>query len=501
MPLSFARMLLGHSGKSTGTLTASASPINEGGEVVFTLPVSGYSDGDTFPYTITGISAADITQGLTGNMTVSGENATVTINVVADNLTEGGETMTFTADDQNVGVVINDTSTTPITYSVTRNKSTITEALANPYGGGSNAANEVRFTITASSAPSDSVSYSVSGITSADLTTPSTFPHGSASGGTLNFSGGTTATLNFRAWRDYETEGVQTLTVTVGGASASVSISDNTISSTVSTTNQFTKSADYANGGTNVYWGTINTGANGNTGTLNGSSTGYPQYVVIMGMVWYDDDATSSSNIATVSSVRSNSTSGAYWTVTNDNYNDNPSPKFRTAFAHVQGSQAGYCSPRIIFNRSINHFRGVIWTCYNVHGINPDFIRYQFARGSYSNVRLTPDDTYAPQYLVDHQTGDLALGAAIASGVSNTSTYGTYGQLRNGQNSSYSSFATTVSEGYMNGSDSSDGVFKFGYWGTTGSNNAGLNWRTGSGTYPILGYANVNKYYPNYNTN
>ena len=499
MPFSFARMLLGHSGKSTGTLTASASPINEGGAVVFTLPVSGYSNGDTFPYTITGIQSADITQGLTGNMTVSGDNATATINVVADNLTEGGETMTFAADGQNVGVVINDTSTTPITYSVTRNKSSVNENVANPYGGGANASNEVQFTITASSAPSGSVSYSVSGITSGDLTTPSTQPYGSASGGTLTFSG-QTATLNFRLWRDYATEGTETLTVTVGGASASVSITDSTISSTVSTTNQVTRAVDYASGGTYFYWGNTNTGATNATGSLAGSSTGYPAYVCIMGIVFYDDDATSSSNIATVSSVTTYSNGGANWTVTNDNYTDNPSPKYRTAFAHIQGSQAsGTINPRIIFSRAVNHFRATIWTCYNVHGINPNFIRYQFARGNYGTIRLTPDDTYAPQYLYDHQTGDLALGACIAPGVSNTSTYGTYGQLRSGQNSNYSSFATTDYEGYTNGSDSTDGVFKFGHWGTTSSNNAGLNWRTGN--YPVLGYANVNKYYPGANTN
>lgn len=96
---------------STGTLTRSASSVNEGGSVTFTLPTTGYANGSTFPYTITGISAADITQGLTGNMTVSNNAATVTITTVADvSSGEGAETMTFTADGQSVNVTINDTS-------------------------------------------------------------------------------------------------------------------------------------------------------------------------------------------------------------------------------------------------------------------------------------------------------------------------------------------------------------------------------------------------------
>ena len=99
--------------QSTGTLTSSVSSVNEGGSVTFTLPTTGYSDGTTFAYTITGIQVGDISQGLTGNMTVASNNATVTINIVADATTEGAQTMTFSADGQSVNVTINDTSTGP----------------------------------------------------------------------------------------------------------------------------------------------------------------------------------------------------------------------------------------------------------------------------------------------------------------------------------------------------------------------------------------------------
>jgi len=107
--------------QSTGTLTRSASSVDEGSSVTFTLPVSGYTNGDTIPYTISGIQAGDLSPAtLTGNMVVSGSNATKTITTVADLTTEGAQTMTFNADNQSVSVTINDTSVAPA-VTLTRN--------------------------------------------------------------------------------------------------------------------------------------------------------------------------------------------------------------------------------------------------------------------------------------------------------------------------------------------------------------------------------------------
>lgn len=103
----------GITSQSIGTLVASANNVNEGSTVTFTLAVTGYANGYTFPYTITGIQAGDISQGLTGVMTVSGNSATVDITATADLTTEGVQTMTFTSQGQSVNVTINDTSTTP----------------------------------------------------------------------------------------------------------------------------------------------------------------------------------------------------------------------------------------------------------------------------------------------------------------------------------------------------------------------------------------------------
>lgn len=104
---------------STGTLVSSVSAVNEGSSVLFTLPTAGYANGATFPYTITGISAADLNpQTLSGNMVVSGSSATKTITARSDVTTEGAETMTFSADGQSVNVTINDTSLSPPSYSI-----------------------------------------------------------------------------------------------------------------------------------------------------------------------------------------------------------------------------------------------------------------------------------------------------------------------------------------------------------------------------------------------
>lgn len=104
----------GATGAATGTLTASTTVVNEGQGVTFTLPTTGYANGTTFPYTITGVSSSDISQNLSGNISVSNNSASITINTVADNTTEGTEYMVFSVDGQSRTVQINDTSLTPL---------------------------------------------------------------------------------------------------------------------------------------------------------------------------------------------------------------------------------------------------------------------------------------------------------------------------------------------------------------------------------------------------
>lgn len=102
-------------------LSASATNVNEGQSVTFTLQTSGLPDGTKVPYLITGISAADITGSLTGDFVLNTQGkATVTITTVEDRLTEGVEVLTLALIDypsirRNVNV--NDTSRSP-SYSV-----------------------------------------------------------------------------------------------------------------------------------------------------------------------------------------------------------------------------------------------------------------------------------------------------------------------------------------------------------------------------------------------
>ena len=113
----------------TRSLTRSASAVDEGNSVTFNLEASNVNTGDTFAYTITGVSSADIGgASLTGNFTMPGEacsgtlTAAQTFSITADASTEGTETMTMTLDGtgETASVTVNDTSPTPApAYSLT----------------------------------------------------------------------------------------------------------------------------------------------------------------------------------------------------------------------------------------------------------------------------------------------------------------------------------------------------------------------------------------------
>ena len=73
----------------TYSLSTSASTINEGQSFTVTLDTTNVANGTNVPYTITGVSSADIGGvSLTGTFTILNNSATITINVTADNLTD-----------------------------------------------------------------------------------------------------------------------------------------------------------------------------------------------------------------------------------------------------------------------------------------------------------------------------------------------------------------------------------------------------------------------------
>jgi plastocyanin len=101
---------------ATYSLSSSAASVNEGSTLTITLTTTGVSDAVNVPYTISGVTSADISDAsLTGNLTVTNGTANVVLTIAEDTLTEGTETLVFALDNGNATqqVTINDTSVTP----------------------------------------------------------------------------------------------------------------------------------------------------------------------------------------------------------------------------------------------------------------------------------------------------------------------------------------------------------------------------------------------------
>ena len=104
----------------TYSLSASRASVNEGENFTVSLTTTDVAQSTTVPYTITGVSSADInTASLTGNFVIGADGtASLLVETSEDaSLSEGTETFTLTLDNgaDNVSVTINDTSidTTP----------------------------------------------------------------------------------------------------------------------------------------------------------------------------------------------------------------------------------------------------------------------------------------------------------------------------------------------------------------------------------------------------
>ena len=146
----------------TYALSGSAANVDEGNSLVVTLSTANLADATTIPYTITGVSSADIGGvSLTGNFTIASNTATVTLAITADSTTEGAETLVLSLNGlaTNLSTTINDTSLTPgATHTLTRSATTVSEG------------NSVTLTLTTTNvADATTVPYTLSGVTSGDL--------------------------------------------------------------------------------------------------------------------------------------------------------------------------------------------------------------------------------------------------------------------------------------------------------------------------------------------
>jgi hypothetical protein len=195
---------------ATYSLFSNSSSVNEGSSATFTLITTNLASGSSVPYTLSGISAADISGGsLSGNAVVNSSGvATISVTLLNDSLTEGTETLTVTAGSANASTVINDTSKGIATYSLSAASASVDEGSVATFN-----------LLTTNVAAGTSISYTIGGVSSADIT-------GGALSGVAIVNSSGTATIAIPTIADLATEGAETLTVTAQGKSASMTIND-----------------------------------------------------------------------------------------------------------------------------------------------------------------------------------------------------------------------------------------------------------------------------------
>ena len=199
----------------TYNLVRSASIINEGASVSFTLYTTNLSNGTNIPYIVTGINAGDLTAGaLSGNFVV-GSASTVTFNTNTDLITEGPETLTITLTGPGVSAscAIVDTSETPVpTYTLTRSASSVNEGEI------------VTFRLTTTNVPDNTqVNFNIVGVNPADIN------FAPLSGYFIIQNN--TDIIGFNVSNDLMVEGLEVLGIQLvnGRASSSVNIIDTSI--------------------------------------------------------------------------------------------------------------------------------------------------------------------------------------------------------------------------------------------------------------------------------
>ena len=106
---------------ATYSLSNNSYSVNEGSTASFTLTTKNLASGTSVPYTLSGVSSADVSGGLSGTAVVNSSGvATISATLLNDNLTEGAETLTVTAVGASASTVVNDTSKQSLS-STTRN--------------------------------------------------------------------------------------------------------------------------------------------------------------------------------------------------------------------------------------------------------------------------------------------------------------------------------------------------------------------------------------------
>ena len=228
----------------TYSLQSNVASVSEGQGVRFTLITTNLSNGNTVPYSISGVSSADIGgTSLTGNFTVNNNTALLDLAITADLATEGTETLTLrlTSAPSNPSVPINvvDSSVAPpvpvATYELTNavygstpaTTTTVNEGTVNVIfylsinNGGNLWGTEVPYTITGTGITGRDIGSSTDTVlTQGKFQIPAT-PQANP-----------VATVGFNIAADEVTEGTETMTLTLNGKNVSSSVIINDTSTT-----------------------------------------------------------------------------------------------------------------------------------------------------------------------------------------------------------------------------------------------------------------------------
>ena len=197
----------------TYALAASSASVNEGASTNFVLTTANVASGSQVAYTLSGVSAADV-QGdsLTGTATIGSDGrATITVGLLADTLTEGTETLSVAAGGTSASTSVSDTSLTPPTYALAASSASVNEGASTNF-----------VLTTANLASGSQVAYTLSGVSAADV-------QGGSLTGTATIGSDGRATITVGLLADNLTEGAETLSLAAGGASASTSVNDTSL--------------------------------------------------------------------------------------------------------------------------------------------------------------------------------------------------------------------------------------------------------------------------------
>ena len=254
------------------TLTSNLSNVNEGDTFRITLTTGNVDPGVTLDYTVTGVTAADLTTGsLTGSFVV-GTTDYFDFTLAEDTTTEGVESFNIQLNNgqATAQVQIADTSQAAAvsSYSLGRSVPTVNE------GG--------NFTITLTTenvANGTSLPYTITGVTSSDINGASL---------TGDFIVGSQETLNVTVSSDLTTEGSEVFQLALdnGEATVGVTIADTSITPgnnyTITVGNagsgSYTLSGTDRNGSVSGNNAQINLNVNDNL-TLTMNAAGHPLYI------------------------------------------------------------------------------------------------------------------------------------------------------------------------------------------------------------------------------